>query len=151
MSVETIRSLERERRAAMVAGDIGKLEELLEPEGWYCHGTGERQTNAQWLDTIRTGTFDYVSVEAEDEQIVVFEHAAVVTSVMAVVVRVSGGEELTTKRRLVNVWNRHEDGWRLGFYCGTMLAHGSPDELQAEIQAEVTRELEKALAARGMA
>jgi len=144
MSVTEIRALEKARREAMVAGDVQTLTGIMDEEGWYCHGTGDRQTAKKWLQDMKEKVFDFQEVEIADEDIVVFPDTAIVTGVMSVRVRVVGGEELTTKRRLVDVWIRRPGGWKLGMYIGTMMAHGSPAELDAEIQAEVQRKAREA-------
>jgi len=140
MSVNEIKALEKARREAMMRGDADALAALTDVEGWYCPGTGERQKASQWIDLIRQKTVEYLSVTLEGEDVVLFPGMAIVTGTLVMKVRVAG-EEILNRRALVDVWVERPEGWRLGFYSGTMLSQGSQDEIQREIKAAVRRAL----------
>jgi ketosteroid isomerase-like protein len=122
------------RRTAMVAGDIATLARLLDPAGWYCHGTGERQANLHWLDLLSNGTYRFSSVEEQDQEILVHNDIAVVLGTVSFQVTVAGSS-VSTRRQATKVWTRGADGWRLFMYSGVMIEHGTPRELATEIAA----------------
>jgi uncharacterized protein DUF4440 len=117
---DAVRALEDRRYAAMLAGDIAVLDELLSDRLAYTHSTGGRDTKASYLEKVRNGTFVYDSIEHPVDTILAGEDYALVVGQM--VARVWRSGELTTLRNAaLAVWVREEGTIRLLAYQPTPL------------------------------
>jgi Domain of unknown function (DUF4440) len=117
---DAVRALEDRRYAAMLAGDIAVLDELLSDRLAYTHSTGGRDTKASYLEKVRNGTFVYDSIEHPVDTILAGEDYALVVGQM--VARVWRSGELTTLRNAaLAVWVREEGTIRLVAYQPTPL------------------------------
>jgi len=61
----------RAYHAAMVAAGVTALDKLLAQDHVLVHITGVTQPKREWLDVIRSGQFDYHSIEIEEASLVV--------------------------------------------------------------------------------
>jgi hypothetical protein len=66
---EQIQQLEDARLAAMVGKDVETLDRLLDDKLIYMHSTGVADTKASYLEGLRTGVWDYQSVDRADQRI----------------------------------------------------------------------------------
>jgi hypothetical protein len=117
---DTVRALEDRRYAAMLAGDLAALGELLSERLAYSHSTGGRDSKAEYLEKVRNGTFVYESIEHPIDTIVTGQDYAVVVGQM--ISRVWRSGELTMLRNAaLAVWVAEEGTWRLLAYQPTPL------------------------------
>lgn len=61
----------RAYHAAMIEARVAGLDELLAPDYILIHITGVTQTKREWLDVIRSGAFDYHSIDLDESSLVV--------------------------------------------------------------------------------
>ena len=76
--IAEIRDLEERRYAAMKAGDIDVLEDLLHDELAYMHSTGDLESKEGYLGGLRAGTSAYKRIDYDDQTIRVHDDLAMV-------------------------------------------------------------------------
>jgi hypothetical protein len=115
---DTIRALEDERYAAMLAADVGKLEGLLSDRLVYTHSTGGRDTKASYLDAVRNKLVVYDSLDHPVDQVIVAGGAAVVIGAMNARLHLRG-EPRELRNNASAVWADEDGTWRLIAFQGT--------------------------------
>jgi ketosteroid isomerase-like protein len=137
--MNSLADVERLRHDAMMSGDVDALTELLHPDGWYCHGSGERERNAEWLDLMRSGFYRFKRIAVADQHVMEMGSVAVVLSTLTMEVTVNG-RDITAPRQSTNVWKRWCDGrWRLLVYTGAAVGgDGGEDEKDSPTDARAT-------------
>lgn len=109
---EEIRALEDRRYAAMLAGDVGVLEQLLDPALRYTHSSGVVDSKQSYIDGVRQKRWEYRSIDRAEETIVLHGDAALVFNRFRASIKVSGTPKELDNRMLA-VWSRAGGGWRL--------------------------------------
>ena len=111
---------EDERYDAMVAGDLETLDRLLADEVSYAHSSGVRDTKGQYFAKVRSGYYDYHSIDHPVERVEVLGDTAIVVGRMTADLTVDGTRK-TIDNLALAVWTRTADGWRLLAYAPTRL------------------------------
>jgi ketosteroid isomerase-like protein len=115
-----IRQAEDRRFAAMLAGDVDALSQLLSDRLVYTHSTGSRDTKQSLLSKMADGSLTYLSIDHPVEQVIVLGDAVLVIGEMRAEVVLEG-----VARRLNNsalaVWAYEQGQWRLAAYQPTPL------------------------------
>jgi ketosteroid isomerase-like protein len=106
------------RFAAMVQGDQAALDGLLADDLTYTHSTGQMETKAQFLESLRAGKLRYLSAEPADREVRLYGDIAVVTGRAAVKASVDG-KELLLPLRFTEVWVKRGGGWKLAAWQST--------------------------------
>ena len=113
MTIEdTVRALEDERYAAMLAGDADTLDRLLSGRLVYSHSTGGQDTKASYLEHVRDKVLAYESIDHPVDQVIVAGGAAIVIGAMNARAYV-GGELRLLRNRVCAVWADEDGAWRL--------------------------------------
>jgi ketosteroid isomerase-like protein len=110
--IERVQQLEDARYAAMVSKDIETLDRLLDDKLIYMHSTGVADTKASYIDGLRTGVWDYQSVERTEQRVQVDGDIGMVFCKMSIRLITRGVFKAFDSRALA-VWVRKPDGWRL--------------------------------------
>ncbi|MGA3250670.1 MAG: nuclear transport factor 2 family protein [Paraburkholderia sp.] len=109
---EQIQQLEDARFAAMVGKDVATLDRLLDDKLIYMHSTGISDTKSSYLEGLRTGVWDYQSVDRADQRIQADGDVVLVFCKMSIRL-ISRGVVRAFDSRALAVWVRKADGWRL--------------------------------------
>ncbi len=107
----TIAALEDERYAAMLSGDAGKLDRLLDDRLRHVHSSGRVDSKASWMSNFGR-LWQYRSIERRDQTIVPLGDSALVFNAVHIEVQVADGLRKTDARALT-VWNKSGDAWRV--------------------------------------
>ena len=110
--IAELRDLEERRYAAMKAGDIDVLEDLLHDELAYMHSTGDLESKEGYLGGMRAGTSAYKRIDYDDQTIRVHDDLAMVFHRL-VADAVFEGSERHLDNRLLAVWSRDGGKWRM--------------------------------------
>ncbi|PSS60589.1 DUF4440 domain-containing protein [Ensifer sp. NM-2] len=117
---EEIRTVEARRYAAMLAGDVRELAEVLDDDLTYIHSDGSSDSRDSYLAKVTAGHFVYRQIEAPVERVNAFDDTAIITGRMLAEVVVAG-----ETRRLANaslaVYRRRGAVWRLVAFQPTPL------------------------------
>lgn len=111
-TAETIATLEDERYAAMVAGDIPTLDRLLDPSLRYIHSSGGTDSKDSYLEAFASGRFRYREIKRSEQAIQAVGDAALVLNRMDIDILVDGVAKQIAARALA-VWSRAAGHWRL--------------------------------------
>ena len=111
-AIERIQQFEDARYAAMVNKDIETLDRLLDDKLIYMHSTGLADTKASYIDGLRTGVWDYQGVERAEQRIQVDGDIVLVFCKMSIWL-ITRGVFKAFDSRVLAVWVRKPDGWRL--------------------------------------
>ena len=115
-----ITQLEGRRYAAMLAGDVRVLDDVLSERLVYGHTKGNRDTKKTYLDKLASGRLSYEVIEHPIEQILVTGDAAVVIGQMSATAIVDQ-QEVRMHNSAIAVWAFEGDRWRVLAYQATPL------------------------------
>ena len=104
--------LEARRCDAMVAADVGALDQLLSDDLSWTHSSARQDTKASFLTGLQAGGTRYLEIRRTDEQVRLHGDTAVVTGVAHMRASING-EERQLRNRYTNVWTKSEKGWRM--------------------------------------
>ncbi|MCM3879651.1 MAG: nuclear transport factor 2 family protein [Vicinamibacterales bacterium] len=118
---QELRQVERDRFAAMVKRDAAVIDKLLAPELIYTHGDGRVIDKATFIAELKSGDFQYVTIEPTDVSVRVFGDAAVVTGGAGMHV-INKGVPAQIKIRYTNTQVRRSGSWQMVAWQATRLA-----------------------------
>jgi len=107
----TIAALEDERYAAMLAGDAGTLDHLLDDRLRHVHSSGQVDNKASWMSNFGR-LWQYQSIERKDQTIVPLGDSALVFNTLNIDVQVADVLRKVDARALT-VWNKSSGAWRV--------------------------------------
>ncbi|MBV6756431.1 nuclear transport factor 2 family protein [Rhodococcus opacus] len=114
------RTFDRDRLAAMVAGDLDTLDALIADTALYIHSTGEVDTKTDYLAKLTSGQFRYATATAQDHRVTELGSAVALTyRIQAEVVFPAGSRQISA--RATAVWRQFDDGIRLTLFHSTAL------------------------------
>lgn len=117
-----IRTAEQKRCAAMLANDTASLESLLDPRLQFCHATGAVDGKDSYLAKVAGGRIEYIAIRWDEELITpLASDAALLSGRMTTDVRVEGVEK-RLNNRVITVWSRSGEDWRLVAFQSTPMA-----------------------------
>jgi len=103
---------EAARRRAVLAKDLGALEDLLDDQLVYVHSSGVADTKTSYLDGLRTGIWNYHRVGSSQERYVFHGETALVFCRLSIDITVSGTYKSFESNALM-VWVFSSGRWRL--------------------------------------
>lgn len=106
---------------AVVAGDLGQLEDIYAPDYVYVGSDGRQINRAERLDAFRTGRLRYVTTRHTGTSVRVYGDTAVVQGETHSRVILSG-REVEGDFRYVGVWVRQAGTWRIVLTQATRIA-----------------------------
>ncbi len=110
---DLIAELEQRRQAAMLAGDVATLDELLSESLVYTHSNAESDGKRQYLDKLASGALRYHTLAFDDTEVVcVGTDTVLTTGRMRGRVEVDGALRQLDSR-FTTVWLRAQGFWRL--------------------------------------
>lgn len=116
-----IRRAEQIRCTAMLSNDAAALDAVLDSRLIFSHATGQVDDKPTYLAKMATGRIAYRSIDWSDERIVSLGNtAALMSGRMTSRVSVEGTDK-QLDNRVLSVWSRHNDGWRLLAFQSTPL------------------------------
>lgn len=116
----SILAVEERRYAAMIAGDVAELTEILDENLVYTHSDGSRDTRETYLAKLTNGHFRYRRIDAPVEDMSFFDDTAIIAGRMLADVDV-GGEKRHLANACLAVYRRRNGVWKLVAYQPTPL------------------------------
>jgi ketosteroid isomerase-like protein len=120
LTIGEVEELENRRHAAMVAGDVDVLDELLSPDAVYTHANAAVDSKETYLGILRDGTLVYHALEHTAEKVLRRPGVVVVNGRMSGSVHMAGVPK-TLNSRFAAVWVAEDGGWHLLAYQSTPL------------------------------
>nr|WP_047167551.1 nuclear transport factor 2 family protein [Sphingomonas sp. Y57] len=113
---QAVFDIEARRCAALVAGDVATLVDILHPDLRHVHATGYADDLESYLDAVRL-RLEVASVEWDDRDIVLWDDIALLSGTLTNSVRRRGDADWITMTSLVTqIWRRDGGLWRLYRY-----------------------------------
>lgn len=98
---------------AMIDADTKALQKLTAKELSYGHSSGRVENQAQFIENLRNGSSDFVSIELQEQQIDLAEDIAIVRHILSAKTN-DGGKAGQVKIGVMLVWKLYgENGWKL--------------------------------------
>ena len=117
---EQIQALDREWAQACVQSDIAKLEQILSDDLTYTHSSGQTQSKAGFIATIREGKTRYRSIDFQESSVRIYGDSAVSNSEVRVNLTIDG-KDVSVHPRFLHVWVKHNGRWQLAAHQGTKI------------------------------
>ena len=112
-TVGALMAFEDARFAAMVRADTAWLRDALADDLSYVHSSGRRETKAQYLNSVGSGTMRYQEFTPRDRQVRLLGPRSAVVVGLAHARAISGGQPVDLDVRYVAVYERTGERWRL--------------------------------------
>jgi ketosteroid isomerase-like protein len=119
-----VRQFQAKRFAAMIHRDIDGVAALLGEDLTYTHSSGDTETKARFLETLRSGRIVYEQIEPADVAVRMYGQTAVVTGRSTMHVRI-GGQPQTFQIRFVEVDVSTGGRWQMVAWQATRLVSPS--------------------------
>jgi hypothetical protein len=111
---------EDRRYRAMLDADLAALDALCHDQLSYAHSSGVRDTKQEYFEKVRSGYYDYHSVDHPVERVEVVGNTAIVVGRMTADLTVQGTRK-TIDNLALAVWAKEDGEWRLLAYAPTSL------------------------------
>jgi hypothetical protein len=111
---------EDRRYQAMIDADLQTMDRLCADELSYAHSSGVRDTKQQYFEKVRSGYYDYHSIDHPVERVEVLGDTAIVVGRMTADLTVQGTRK-TIDNLALAVWTKDGGEWRLLAYAPTPL------------------------------
>lgn len=112
--------LEDRRYRAMIDADLDTMDRLCAEELSYAHSSGVRDTKQEYFEKVRSGFYDYHSIDHPVERVEVVGDTAIVAGRMTADLTVHGIRK-TIDNLALAVWAKEGGEWRLLAYAPTPL------------------------------
>ena len=110
---EQVLELERERYSAMLAGDLDRLRDLLDPALGYIHSSGELDTFDEYLVGLAGGHMSYNKLIPSELQATQLGDGAILIDGKLHLDAIVGGVPRKRDNRTTSVWVKRGIEWRL--------------------------------------
>jgi ketosteroid isomerase-like protein len=115
---DEVSKLEEQRCAAMTSGDLAALEKLLADTLTYTHSSAVVDDKESYIESIRSGRVQYLSVERFETRSWVYGNTIVTVGRARIDVKV-GGVEKNLNMRYCNAWVKTAKGWQFALWQST--------------------------------
>jgi ketosteroid isomerase-like protein len=119
-AAEAVKAADTARFTAQTTNDFGALGRLLGDDLVYTHSSAAVDGKASFIDSMRSGTVKYESIEPREVQVRVYGTTAVVTG--AGRFRVTArGQALDNQLRYTDVWVLRDGRWQMVSWQSTRI------------------------------
>lgn len=115
-----IRSLEKQRFAAIVANDWDGFAALCDADLHYVHASGTVDTLDSYLGKLRSDFYDYHRIDSAVDHLLVTPDLALARGTMSLDLR-AGERELSLENLTVSAWVRRDTSWLLVTHQSTAI------------------------------
>ena len=116
-----VRAADERRTAAMVAGDLAVLRDLIDEDCRYVHSTGVNDTRDGYLASIESGALAYTWIRTSEHLLIPLGDAVIMQHLMQAEL-VLDGVPKPYRSRAVAIWRPTAGGPRLIYFQATALA-----------------------------
>lgn len=101
-------------RKAMIAADEDALSKLASGRLTYGHSGGKMQSKAQFIDSFVSGASVFVSIDINEQQIIIQDDTAIVRHILSAETNDRGKGAANIKLHILLVWIKTDSGqWQL--------------------------------------
>jgi len=113
--------VDREWAQATTKADAAALDKILHDELIYIHSNGEADTKAQFIDNLKSGKRQYLSIDLHHPRVRVFGNAAVITSHAKIQTSMAGKPGEPVMLAFLHTYVKDKGAWRLVAHQSTRL------------------------------
>jgi ketosteroid isomerase-like protein len=117
---QAVLKLEQQWEDALLKSDVVALDKLYGDSLNYTHSSGAVDDKATYIGNIKSGASKYESMKRDDIKVRVYGDTALVNCHW-VVQSVSKGNKIDTNARLLHVYVKQKDGWKLVSHQATRI------------------------------
>jgi hypothetical protein len=118
---ETIRTLQDQVNAALLASDWQTLTTLVAPHAHIIGPRGYSISRDEWIDVHQSGDYQQGKLDVSQTEISVYDRAGIRVDVVDSACTYKG-EQITGRFRVLQAWATHNDHWQLAAVQYTALA-----------------------------
>lgn len=111
--VETVEGAVESFRQTLLQPDQEKFEALTSPALTYGHSNGLIEDRETCIASMVDGKFKFNSIEISDQSVAIEDHTAIVRHQLFAHTDDEGKEPGTVTLKVLQVWQLHNDQWRL--------------------------------------
>lgn len=100
-------------RMAMVVADGAVLSDLVSPILSYGHSNGVIENKEEFIVSLVSGKYNFLSIDLADQTITVTGNIAVVRHQLSAETEDAGKPWMSIKLHVLTVWQKEENGWVL--------------------------------------
>ncbi|MEW6127015.1 MAG: nuclear transport factor 2 family protein [Acidobacteriota bacterium] len=115
-----ILKLEQARVDAVTKGDTTKLEQMFSDDLVYTHSNARVESKADFLNSVKTGSIRYESMNHSDVTVNVYGNTAVMRGTSDIRV-VNAGQSIALKIRFTTVYVKKDGRWQMVAWQSTRL------------------------------
>jgi ketosteroid isomerase-like protein len=108
-------------RDAVIKIDIPALEQVLADNLTYTHSSGRTETKAEFIQATKSASLKYEAMDVSDVMVRVTGNTAILTMVADMKVRPAGGQTNSFRAKVLRVYVRQKDQWRLAAHQSTRM------------------------------
>ncbi len=112
VSVAMVEAAEQMRCAALIAADGSALRSLFADDATWLHSSGKLDDCDAFIAAVETGEARYLTIDRSETAIRLYGKTAV-SSGIASMTALTGGQERQLRNRYTNVWIRHDNNLQL--------------------------------------
>lgn len=117
---DEFRAFDKKWADATTHTDLSALNDILSDDLTYTHSSGETQSKAQFIDSIRSKELQYHSIEFEKADVRAYGDIAIVSSHVRVKVT-ANGHDVNVDACFLHVWVKQRGKWQLVAHQATKL------------------------------
>jgi len=112
--------LEQQWEDALLKSDVAALERIYDDSLIYTHSSGAIDNKSAYVGNIKSGATKYESMKRDDIKVRVYDDTALVTCHWEVHV-LNRGNKIDTNARLLHVYVKRKDGWKMVAHQATRI------------------------------
>jgi ketosteroid isomerase-like protein len=114
------KALDRQWAHATVKADVVALNRLLSDDLTYTHSSGETQSKAEFIDSVRKGELRYNSIDFESSNARVYGNTAVIVSRLRIMLT-ARGQNINLHPCFLDVWVKKHGAWQMVAHQATKI------------------------------
>ena len=120
--IEAVKRMSAQLEQALTHADMATLNKMVADDFLRTPPGGSDTNKKEWLGLVQSGRLQYVAFEDSDVRYRAYGNTVIVNGVSNIHTRSSGGPERQTKLKLIWVWVKLGDDWRLAAVQGNQFA-----------------------------
>ena len=117
---EQAKALDRKWAEATIHADVAVLNQILSDDLTYTHSSGETQSKAEFIASVRSTEMQYHSIEFESANVRFYGNTALVSSHVRVHVTAARHDQ-SVHACFLHVWVKKNNRWQLAAHQATKL------------------------------
>lgn len=119
-TAEQAKALDRKWAEATTHADVAALNQILSDDLTYTHSSGETQSKAEFIASVRSKELQYHSIEFESSNVRFYGNTALISSHLRVQVTAAGHDQ-SVHACFLHVWVKKNGRWQMVAHQATKI------------------------------